>query len=295
MELGQLEAFLAVTREGSFTRAAEKLNLTQPSLSARIHQLEQALNSDLFRRDTRPIQLTAMGETFLDYAARAVGILEAGQEAVRSAQLGIAGRVNICCPYSIATYLMPDVVNLFRRQYPLAELDIEVGHSDFAVNQLLDGMANLALAAAFPRFLEVAHPLLHMPDEMVVVANPTHPLVRARGIPTDRLWQYQVLVVHWGAAFRAYVDSLRAMSGVPGAVLHVPLAVTLPMTQQPDTITFLPRRLTAVSGLVELDVPDFHFNWHTVLLTRPGRTLTFLERAFVDVVTTTWHRTQPEI
>lgn len=294
MEIGQLEAFLAVVHEGSFTRAAERLNLTQPSLSARIHQLEQDLHGSLFRRNTRPVSLTHMGHVFLDYAQRAVGILEAGQEAVRSTQLGIAGRVTVCCPFSLATYLMPEVVNRFSRLYPLAELYIEVGHSDFAVTQLLDGMANLALAAAFPRFLERAQPVLHMHDEMVVAANPAHTLAKTPDIPINRLWQYQVLIIHWGHAFTSYIDSLRDMAEMPGAAIQVPLAIALPMMQQPDTVTFIPRRLTAVSGLVELDVPEFQFNWNTVLLTRPGRALTALEQAFADMVMTVWYSSEPE-
>ena len=293
MEIGQLEAFLAVVREGSFTRAAARLNLAQPSLSARIHQLEQGLNGTLFHRNVRPIRLTRLGEVFLDYAERAVGILEAGQAAVRSAQLGMAGRVTVYCPFSAATYLMPDVVSRFKNAYPMAELYMEVGHSDFVVEQLLDGVANLGLAAAFPRFLERAHPVLHLHDEMVVSANPEHMLAKASGIPLSRLWQNQVLIVHWGEAFAAYIDSLREMSNKPGAVIRVPLAIALPMMQQPDTVTFLPRRLTAVSRLVELDVPEFQFNWDTVLLTRPGRSLTALEQAFVDIVATTWHSKEP--
>ncbi|MBE2198443.1 MAG: LysR family transcriptional regulator [Anaerolinea sp.] len=288
MEIGQLEAFLAVVHEGSFTRAAERLNLTQPSLSARIHQLEQDLHGVLFRRNTRPVSLTRMGEIFLDYAERAVGILEAGQEAVKSAQLGIAGRVTVCCPFSLATYLMPEVVQRFSQEYPMAELYVEVGHSDFAVTQLLDGMANLALAAAFPRFLERAQPVLHLRDEMVAAVNPAHRLARASAIPMSRLWQYQVLIIHWGHAFTAYIDSLREVAEMPGAAIRVPLAIALPMMQGQDMVTFMPRRLTVVSGLVELDVPEFQFSWNTVLLTRPGRTLPALEQAFVDMVATVW-------
>ena len=82
MELRQLEALLAVIHQGSFTRAAEMLNLTQPSLSARIQQLEQSLGCELIRRDKRPIQLTPQGELFADYAERALGILNAGRDAL---------------------------------------------------------------------------------------------------------------------------------------------------------------------------------------------------------------------
>jgi hypothetical protein len=65
------------------------------------------------------------------------------------------------------------------------------------------------------------------------------------------------------------------------------------MAQQPRTITFLPRRLALVSGLVELDVPDFQFDWDVVLMTRTGRDLTELERAFLELVTAEWQTSQP--
>lgn len=288
MEIGQLEAFLAVVREGSFTNAAARLNLTQPSLSARIHLLEQSLGGELFQRDKRPVQLTAIGEIFVDYAERAVGILDAGCEAVRSAKDGMAGRVLVTCPYSLAADLMPAVVNRFSQSYPQAELSIEAGHSDFAVRQLLDGLANLALAAAFPRFLTQTQPLLRLHDKMVVAAVKGHPLAEIARIPLNQLWQYRLLIIHWGKAFDAYIESLQQISRTLAPTVRVPLAAALPMAQQPDTVTFLPGRLAAVSQLVELDVPEFHFDWDVVLLTRPGRSLTTLEQAFVDTVAAVW-------
>lgn len=288
MEIGQLEAFLAVAREGSFTQAANRLNLTQPSLSARISQLEHTLGGALFQRDRRPVQLTTLGETFLGYAERAIGILDAGREAVRSARQGKAGRVTVCCPFSLATSLMPEVVNRFSQAYPQAELSIEAGHSNYAVTQLVDGLVNLALAAAFPRFLRQVQTLLRLHDEMTVAVAPQHPLAQVKQIGIPELWQYKLLIIHWGSAFEAYIESLRQACGATGPVIHVPLAAALPMAQQPNTVTFLPRRLTAVARLVELDVPDFSYNWDVVLITRPGRTLTSLEQAFVDIVSAVW-------
>ena len=288
MEIGQLEAFLAVVREGSFTNAATRLNLTQPSLSARIHLLEQSLGGELFQRDKRPVQLTAIGEIFVDYAERAIGNLDAGREAVRSARAGMAGRISLTCPYSLAAYLMPAVVDRFSQSYPQAELAIEAGHSDFAVRQLLDGLVNLALTAAFPRLLAQTQTLLRLHDKMVVAVIPGHPLVTASRVPLSQLWQYRLLIIHWGTAFDAYIESLQQISNIWAPTVRVPLAAALPMAQQPDTVTFLPRRLAAVSQLVELDVPDFHFDWDAVLVTRPGRTLTDLEQAFVNIVAAVW-------
>jgi DNA-binding transcriptional LysR family regulator len=294
MEIGQIEAFLGVVREGSFTRAAERLNLTQPSLSARIQHLEQSLGGELFHRDKRPVQLTPLGSTFVDYAERALGILEAGCEAVRAVQTGMTGRVKVCCPFSLATYLMPHVVDRFSQAHPQAELYLEAGHSDYAVNQLVDGVVSLALAAAFPRFLVQTHPLLRLHDEMIVAVTPDHALANISNITVVQLWQYQPLIIRWGKGFDAYIESLREVSEVSGATVRVPLAAALPMARQPNTITFLPRRLAAVSRLVELDVPDFQFGWDAMLVTRPGRDLTTLEQSFVDIVSAVWYSTRPE-
>ncbi len=284
MEIRQLEAFLAVVQKGSFTKAAEHLNLTQPSLSARIYQLEQNLQGSLFLRTKRPVQLTPLGEIFVSYVERGLNMLKAGQEAVHSAQLGITGKVTVCCPFSLSTYLMPQVVNQFSQEYPLAELYIETGYSDFVIRQLLDGMVNLAVAAAFPRYLTQTRPLLRLHDDMVVAANSDHALASVQKISLEELWQYQLLIIHWGTAFTAYFDSLYQTRSSAEPVLHIPLAVALPMMRQSNRITFVPRRLAITAGLVILDVPEFRFNWDTILVTRPGRNLTTIEQTFVDLV-----------
>ena len=291
MEIRQIEAFLAVIQEGSFTSAAAQLNLTQPSLSARIQQLEHSLGGALFVRGQRPLSLTPLGETFRSYAERSLTILRAGQEAVQSARQGQIGRVTVCCPFSLAASLMPEVVKQFGQAYPQAELYLETGHSDFAISQLLDGVVNVALAAAFPRFAPQVQTVLRLRDEMVVAVSPEHELVGETAVSLATLWQYQPLIIHWGHAFDAYIASLRQMSGADGGTVRVPLAAALPMARQPHTITFLPRRVTAVFGLVELPVPSFQFGWDALVATRPGRTLLPLEKAFVDVVTAVWHQT----
>lgn len=294
MEIGQIEAFLAVVREGSFTNAANRLNLTQPSLSARIQHLEQSLGGELFHRDKRPVQLTQLGELFVGYAERAVGVLEAGYEAVRSARLGMAGRVTVCCPFSLATYLLPNVVNQFGKTHPQAELSIETGHSDFAISQLLDGLVNLAFAAAFPRFLGQTQTLLRLHDEMIAAVTPSHPLVEQTAVSLEQLWRYRTIIVHWGSAFDAYIASLRQMSDSNNTTVRVPLAAALPMAHQPRTVTFMPRRLATASGLASLNVPNFQFDWDAVLVTRPGRTLPTLEQSFVDIVWQIWKKEKPQ-
>ena len=288
MELRQLEALLAIAREGSFTRAADILAISQPSLSARMRRLERHLGCKLIDRHTRPVRLTAEGKAFLPYAERALYILEAAEEVVQGQQLESAVQLRVACTFSVATYLMPQVVDDFSAAFPRAELYIETGNSDFVVSQLADGLVNLALAAAFPEFLNQTQALLQLHDQMTAAVAPGHALVGTENVPIADIWPYRVLLIHWGPVFHAYVESLRQLSANRGPLVRLPLAGALPMARRPDTVTFMPRRLVGPSGLAEVHLQAFSFGWDVALLTRPGRSLTTLEQAFADIVNRIW-------
>jgi DNA-binding transcriptional LysR family regulator len=293
MEIGQLEAFVAVAREGSFTRAADILNISQPSLSARIRQLEYSLNGQLIDRKSRPVSLTPAGKVFCTYAERALDILFAAQESVRSANQDLIEEIVIGCPFSVATYLIPEVVGQFSQIFPDAELSIDTGNSEYVVSRLEDGLINLAIAAAFPKFLTANQTLLRLHDQMTVAISDNHPLNENMVVYLADLWKYRVLLIHWGPAFQAYMESMRQLVHHPGALIRLPLAGALPMAHQPDTITFMPRRLVASSGLTELQVFDLSYAWDIALLTRQGREITALEKAFVKILEDVWQHSTP--
>src|SRR6185295_14213872 len=94
MDTDQLLAFQRVVREGSFSRAAVALDVGQPAVSARIHALEVAVGGPLFTRGRR-IALTPLGESFLDYATRALDVLAAGVDDARLIRGGERGRISL--------------------------------------------------------------------------------------------------------------------------------------------------------------------------------------------------------
>src|SRR4051794_25210598 len=95
VDTDQLVTFERIVREGSFSRAAWALDLAQPTVSARIRALEQAVGGPLFARSGRSVALTDLGASFLPYARRAIEVLDTGVEAARQAQVGQRGRVSI--------------------------------------------------------------------------------------------------------------------------------------------------------------------------------------------------------
>lgn len=286
MELRQLEAFVTVAHEGSFTQAADKLNLTQPSLSARVQQLEQSLGAELLSRQTRPITLTATGRVFLPYAERVLSILDVGLDAVREAESGLAGRLRLGCPISVATYLMPQIMETFNRRYPHVALVMETGYSATMVEMLQDGLLDMTFTAVFPHLIRQCELLLHIHDELVPAVTAGHALSTAVDIPIRQLWQYRAILPRWGSSFEAYIHSLRDLHDHPHPLLNVPLATALPMIQQgrPDTIIFVPRRVAQAVGLMPLHVTNFTYSWDVALMMRSGRTLSPLEAEFVSMV-----------
>jgi DNA-binding transcriptional LysR family regulator len=179
---------------------------------------------------------------------------------------------------------MPQVVNEFSTKYPQAELFIETSHSVNLVQQLQDGMLDLSFTAVFPHLIREAQILLRLHDHIVAAVPDNHPLSVRESLLVEDLWHYRMVLPRWGEAFEAYLKSLRDLATDPKPMVRVPLAAALPMSQQSQTITFMPSQVAEAAGLHTLTVPDFSFGWDMVLVTRLGRTLTHLEKGFVETV-----------
>ena len=129
MELAQLEAFLVAAERGSFRRAAEVLLLSQPSLSARVHALEQELGVPLFHRMGRGVRLTEMGKAFRPYTERAIEALRQGQDVIDNTRDASGGVLQIASARAIGTYTLPSMLERFRQQYPSIKVHIRIGRS----------------------------------------------------------------------------------------------------------------------------------------------------------------------
>ncbi len=114
MELAQLQAFLQVAQHHSFSRAAEALFLTQPSVTARIQSLERELGERLFERSGRTVTLTDGGDAFLPHARRALSAVQEGTDAIQAVREGELGSVRLGASESIATYVLPNLIQRYR-------------------------------------------------------------------------------------------------------------------------------------------------------------------------------------
>ena len=143
MNIKQLEAFLAIADHGSFAEAADRLNLTQSTISARIKELEQDLAVTLFDRSRRQVQLTPKGRELLDYAAQAVRLQSEIRQRIGSPQ-ALSGVVRIGVAELIAVTWLPAFAARVRALYPGVTLQFEVAMNPSMVAGVREGDLDIA-------------------------------------------------------------------------------------------------------------------------------------------------------
>lgn len=141
MDIDQLRTFDRIAREGSFTKAAARLNVTQATVSMRMRTLEDQLGGALFERG-RKMRLTERGTTFLPYARRILTTLLEGEDALRSAQ---RGHVTVATLRSLAAPLVGNALVRFAEAHPLTEVIIAEGHHHDVAERVHDRGADLAV------------------------------------------------------------------------------------------------------------------------------------------------------
>jgi LysR family cyn operon transcriptional activator len=185
MELRHLRYFIRAAELLNFTKAAESLYVSQPTLSVQIHQLEQELGAELFSRVGRNVRLTQAGEVFLSRARQAVVELEEGAKEVDGLTGLIRGTLSIAALPLIGSKLVPGWVSTFKERYPNVRMHIRTGTSDDIEARLLAGTIDMGIATA-PNHPDLSWSELFK-DETVLLASKRHPLAARKAVAIDEL------------------------------------------------------------------------------------------------------------
>lgn len=288
MDLGQLQAFERVVREGSFSQAARALDLTQPTVSARVIQLEQELGGPLLVRGGRRLLLTELGESFLPYVRRTLDLLAEGVEVARQAGEGQRGRVTVATLPSLAGGFLVSAVARFYHERPLVDLFVRTGHSDQVSAMLHDGVVKIGLLA-WPFFDPELLPLARLREPLVLVAAAGHPLARRQPVSfadVRRLGD-PFLLVRWGVGMSPV---LARVAPEREPQIELPIDTVQHLLRRGVGAAFLTRMLVAddlaAGRLVEVAVADLPPLQRESVLVRHARggELPAAARDFVRIV-----------
>jgi DNA-binding transcriptional LysR family regulator len=188
--LNQLSSFLAVAREGSVSGAAEKLYVTQPSISAAVSALSREIGVDLTERVGRGIGLTAAGDAFRPYAADVLGLIEQGRQAAREAADFSMRSLRIVAVATAAEYVVPSLLRAFHRLHPEVNLALEVANRATVFERVLEHEVDVAIAGRPPEDERIAG-LAFLKNDLALIVAPDDPLAGRTVRPdelADRVW-----------------------------------------------------------------------------------------------------------
>ena len=186
MELTQLEFFVMVVEQGSFSKAALRVYRTQPAVSIAIRRLEEEIGAPLFDRSQKTPTLTDAGQLFYDYAQRILALRDQAQNVVAELRSLERGRVRIGANESTSLYLLPHLILEFREKHPNVMVEIFRHTSEVLPREVLDRNVDFALLAFKPDDKELdSFPILE--DELVLILNPDHSLAKRAQVRIEDL------------------------------------------------------------------------------------------------------------
>lgn len=185
MDLFQLEIFLTVAREGSFSRAGEKLYRTQPAISQAIRKLESEVGESLFDRSSRDGRLTDAGRTLQDYAQKLLNLRSEAHAALKELRELHKGKLAIAANEFTCLYLL-EPLEEFRRLYPMVKVTVQRSLASRIPDYVLKHGAELGVLSFNPD-----EPLLRSivvyRDELAFIVHPRHPLASSKQVSIKQL------------------------------------------------------------------------------------------------------------
>lgn len=221
MELQQLRGLCEVAREGSFTRAARHLFITQSAVSQQIRNLEDEVGQQLVERTRGGARLTPAGQILARRARLVLDELRLAREEIDTQAAHIGGRVILATSDTNCTYILPPVLQAFREQFPAVELDIRNKMSSEIAPLVLDDDIDFGLATLPMRHARLAcEPLFERRDVWICAAD--HTLAGRRRVAPRKVAEFPLLALERGSQSRVLLDEIFQRAGVvPQVVMEL--------------------------------------------------------------------------
>ncbi|MDY4299286.1 transcriptional regulator CynR [Pseudomonas salmasensis] len=281
MLLRHIRYLLAVAEHRNFTRAAEALHVSQPTLSQQIKQLEENLGAPLLDRSGRSISLTDAGQAFVRYARLALQDLQAGTRAIHDVQDLRRGHLRLAMTPTFTAYLIGPLLARFNALYPGITLSVEELTQDRIEAALGEDLLDIGIGFTGEHGVEIDCEALFV-EELSLVVSASHP---AR---TQPAWLEQPLVLlNTGFATRRYIDDYCHRQGVkPQIAMEAnSISAIIEIVRSTPLATILPRALAeAQAGLRAVVIEPALPQRTAALLSRKGAYRSAACAAFVALI-----------
>jgi len=255
--LRQLQVFVAASRARSFSEAADKLGISQPSLSGTIAKIETQLGLRLFDRTTRSLVLTADGRELAATADDLVRDFEAVLSGIAARAAGKRGRVSIAVLPSVAATVLPDALGAFVREFPEIDVSVHDVLQDRAVALMRNGVVDFAVTTQAPDYPELQFEELGA-DPFYLVCKRNHPLARLKTVTWRETVAHPFVALSATTSVRRFADTAMGQS-------EVVIRPRYEVEQIPSAVTLV----SAGLGITALPTLTFAMFSHRSLVMRP--------------------------
>lgn len=286
MEFRQLRTFLAIAETRSFTRAAERVHLTQAAVSAQIKALEEEVGVLLFSRVNRKVFLTEAGELLEGRARTLIAGHDETLLALREQVDTDKGRLRIGTASTMASNeQLPLILAELKRAYPRSQLIVRRATSTDIVTQILHGELDAGLVSLPVEAADIRAEVLKR-DRLVAIVQPEHPLAHQRSIAPAQLASEPLILGEQGGNTRRLIDLFLEKSGVhPEVIMELGSMISIKrMVQHGLGVSIVPlssvREETRTGKLAALPVRGLKDNWELGLVSLKTEQIPPMQIAF---------------
>ncbi|MBJ6641841.1 LysR family transcriptional regulator [Streptomyces sp. DHE7-1] len=218
MDLRQLEYFVAVAEEQNFTRAAERVHISQSGVSAQIRQLERELGAELFDRSARTVTLTVAGKAALEHARSALAAAGAVGQAVGEVTGLIRGRLTVGMVIGCNLTPLFDALATFHQAHPGVEISLVEDSSDRLIEKVRASTIDLALIGAANTTPDGLDALTLISERLVAAVPAGHPLAKQRRVALRDLVAHPIVCMPRGTGMRTVFDQACAAQSLKPSI-----------------------------------------------------------------------------
>ena len=221
--LQQLRILKAVATEKNFTKAAELLYLSQPSLSKQLQTLEKNLDISILNREKNKISLTENGKVFLQYSERILALCEESCRALIDLKRGERGNLTIGTSQTIGIYLLPRVLALFAQNYPQIDLKVQVNSTRIIAKNVINREIDLAVVGGeipdeFKKNLILEH---FVEDEFSLIIPKSHPFAIKKKISKKDLYHLNFIALNSNSTIKKFIDNTLSQNQIETKQLKI--------------------------------------------------------------------------
>lgn len=291
MNLNQLRVFYITAMELNFSRAAEKLFISQPAVSLHIKNLEELLKVNLFNKVGKKIYLTEPGQILFDYANKIFELENKAEFAIKELVELKHGSIRIGTTKTYARYLMPGFISRFHSRYPNITITLNEGSSLEMIQSLFTLHNELAIVVHtdYPKTITTIE---FNEEEVIFIASPEHPICGKEEITLEDIANTPIIMREEGSGTRRVITDIFQKRGLGPIILYE--ASNLDCIKElligGEGVSFMVRPVVQKEideGLLkEVKIKDLRLVMHSKIAFLGNRTLSRPARAFIDMLLT---------